>query len=190
MTEDVLFEFECAECGLLDTIDFKPSNPNGLLCVDCHRKRGDKPRYDMSKVAKSPRRTHNTRVAFPIECCVCGKEETLDHIPKGVAFDQIKCSECLTEALPAGAKYNQVAEIKDNEEGVTDYAIVCDECGKDATIPFRPKAGRIYFCKECASDEKPEPKPVAEEPVDDATYERVAIDEGVFKRRKVEPKND
>ena len=203
MKDEILFEFECAECGLIDSINWEPKNPDALLCEACHRKRGDSPRYDMSKVSKSPRREHNTKVAFPIECCVCGTKETLDHIPKGVPMNAIKCTSCLEKALRPDSKHAQVAEIKDGEKGITDYDIVCDVCGVDATIPFRPKPGRRYLCKSCqdaenagfvprseiatAGSSAPEVSAEEEEP---APTEKIVVSDTVFRRKKIDPETD
>lgn len=182
---DNLFEFECAQCGLLDTVNFKPDNPEAMLCSDCHRERGDRPRYDMAKASKAPRRKHNTRVAFPIICSACGIEETLDHIPKGVPIEQLKCGECLEKELPPESKHHQIAALKDEEAGITEFMVVCDTCGADTEIPFRPKPDRVYQCQDCLyGNEKEDPKPEPEPEPEPEEYERREVADGVFVREK------
>jgi len=39
--------------------------------------------------------------------------------------------------------------IKRDKFGRKVYSIVCDECGKDAEVPFKPKDGRKVYCKNC-----------------------------------------
>ncbi|MBN1245098.1 hypothetical protein JXA31_05850 [Candidatus Bathyarchaeota archaeon] len=31
------------------------------------------------------------------------------------------------------------------------FEIKCDECGKDATVPFKPKDGKPVYCSTCFS---------------------------------------
>lgn len=51
------------------------------------------------------------------------------------------CVNCKKEIMP-----------KSNDSDSTDkveYPIVCSDCGKDATVPFAPKAGWSTYCRDC-----------------------------------------
>lgn len=34
------------------------------------------------------------------------------------------------------------------------YPVVCDECGKDSTVPFRPRGDRPVYCSDCFSSKR------------------------------------
>ena len=31
------------------------------------------------------------------------------------------------------------------------YSVICAECGREATVPFEPRADRPVYCRECFS---------------------------------------
>ena len=72
------YEFVCVRCGADESVPFQPRNPDKLMCRECYAETGGKT-YDLSRVARAPRRKHNTRVAFNITCAECGKQDELDY---------------------------------------------------------------------------------------------------------------
>ena len=40
------------------------------------------------------------------------------------------------------------------------YEIVCDNCGKNDSVPFQPKVGRSVLCKDCHSAKRSKSKAV------------------------------
>jgi CxxC-x17-CxxC domain-containing protein len=36
--------------------------------------------------------------------------------------------------------------------------IICSDCGKTTTVPFKPKPGKAVYCRECLAKHRPKPK--------------------------------
>jgi CxxC-x17-CxxC domain-containing protein len=152
-----MYEFNCPRCGNPGQVPFEPTNPDSVLCADCHEETGGKT-YDMSKAAKAPRRKHNTRVTLNIVCADCGKEAELDYVPKGVSIPEMKCNECMAESQEDDSQWKLVQEMKEREQrsGKQLYEINCSACEKETMLPFKPDPAKTYFCKSCyENDGKP-----------------------------------
>ena len=157
------FEFECARCGEVGDVPFRPRNPDKLLCRDCYAETGGKT-YDLSNVPKAPRRKHDTRVAFRITCSECGLEDELDYVPKGVPVDELLCHDCMSARAGEDSRWALVEEQKMRErKQKPKYDFVCATCGQSSELPFKPHPDRQYDCYDCflakqREDEAPPPK--------------------------------
>ncbi len=152
-----MYQFTCPRCGNPGEVPFEPSNPDRVLCADCHKETDGKT-YDLSGAAKAPRRKHNTRVTLNIVCADCGKDAELDYVPKGVAIADMKCNDCMSKSKEDDSQWKMIREMKDREQssGREMHEIDCSACGKPTTLPFRPDPGKTYFCKSCyENDGKP-----------------------------------
>jgi len=93
-----------------------------------------------------------------IECVSCGKEfvwtagEQEYYAEK--EFSQPKrCRDCREER-----KRNQ-ENSKGGEVVQTRHTAICDECGEETTVPFKPEKGRgKIYCKKCFRDKKEKPR--------------------------------
>lgn len=152
-----MYEFTCPRCGNEGHVPFTPSNPDNVLCGDCHEETDGKT-YDFSKATDAPRRKHNTRVTMNIVCAECGKDAELDYVPKGVAIADMKCAECISKLKGKDSQWGMVKEMKEREQsfGRKEHEIECNACGKMTMLPFRPDPSKTYFCKPCyENDGKP-----------------------------------
>ncbi len=138
-----LYEFNCASCGELDTLPFEPKGD--VKCQDCFRAEREIRRRH------APVQRHNTRVTLPITCYKCGKEETLDHMPKGKKLDELMCSECTEETLGVKSRWNEVRQQK-RDERQRSWRVSCDECGVSLYINERPRRDRFYSCVSCEKE--------------------------------------
>lgn len=175
--EQSRFEFECVRCGELGSVPFQPRNPEKLLCRDCYAETGGKT-YDLSRVTKAPRRKHDTRVAFAITCSECGKDDELDYVPKGVPMDEVLCHDCMAARAGEESRWALVEQQKDRERRRRrTYAFVCDTCGCESELPFKPHPDRTYDCYDCFLGKQREEEEVSRGPKHD-------LGENVFIRRK------
>ena len=44
---------------------------------------------------------------------------------------------------------------RNNNSDREEHKAVCDKCGKDCTVPFKPTKGKPVLCRECFSKDKP-----------------------------------
>lgn len=137
----------CARCGEESTLPFDPGDRPDVYCRSCYdevRRQEQKRRED-----NAPRRRHNTRVAFRIECSKCGQEDQLDYVPKGVSMDEILCSDCFEQEK--GGESSRWKEIRDKKarEQQLEWSFDCDKCGRTDYLNFPPKDDREYFCTRC-----------------------------------------
>lgn len=152
-----MYEFTCPRCGNPGKVPFTPSNPDNVICADCHEETDGKT-YDFTKATKAPRRKHNTRVTLNIVCAECGEDAELDYVPKGVSIAEMKCDACMAKSEGDDSQWRMVREMKEREQrtGKPVHEIECSACGKDTTLPFRPDPEKTYFCKSCYdNDGKP-----------------------------------
>lgn len=126
----------------------------------------------------SPRKKHGTRVSFPIVCAECSKEEILDHVPKGVKFDEILCTTCMDERAGKDSTWATVRALK-AEEQRRSWEFRCAECEVVDTLPFKPDPEREYLCQRCFKDA---PEPEVGGIADRAQLEKAG--KGVLRRRK------
>lgn len=83
-------------------------------------------------------------------CKDCGKEfvftagEQEFFAERGFSNEPQRCKECRDAKKQA---YRASRKM---------YTAVCDSCGKEATVPFKPTEGRPVYCSECFAKMKEE----------------------------------
>lgn len=64
--------------------------------------------------------------------------EQLFYADRGFKNEPKRCRECKSKKFaPTGARER------------IQVAAVCSQCGKQTTVPFEPKPGRLVFCGDC-----------------------------------------
>ncbi len=80
-------------------------------------------------------------------CKECGKEFTFTageqefYAEKGFTNEPQRCKEC------RDARKNRRASKEM-------FTTVCDECGAETQVPFKPTEGRPVYCRECFANKK------------------------------------
>ena len=173
-TEDGEWRILCARCGDEATLPFDPGDRPDVYCRSCYddvRRQEQKRRKD-----NAPRRRHNTRGAFRIECSSCGQEDQLDYVPKGVSMDEILCSDCFEEEKGGeSSRWKEIREKKAREQQM-EWSFDCDRCGRTDYLNFPPKDDRDYYCTRCFFEHR-EPEPERVEDAED-------VGRGVYIRKK------
>lgn len=143
-------EIICYFCGEESTIPVDPGRRKKVYCWECFEEVREEKQAKRER--RAPRRRHNTRVAFRIECSECGSEDELDYVPKGVSMDEILCTDCFEAKEEAEDKehsrWKEVREHK-NEEQRREWDITCVECGRLDHLPFKPDPNKDYRCTRC-----------------------------------------
>lgn len=180
----------CARCQVEEEVAFEPSPDARVLCSSCHArvreealrvKEESKERPEDKGPKKSPpRKKHGTRVFLPITCTACGKQETLDYMPKGGSLDEVLCSDCSMEKWGDKSRWADVARKKEKEQQKPEYKFVCQDCGRTDYLGSPAMRGRTYSCARCFYEQ--------EEPSKERLEGREAIEKSVFirKRKKAE----
>jgi CxxC-x17-CxxC domain-containing protein len=90
-----------------------------------------------------------------LTCVDCGQAFTFSaddqsfHAEKGFTNDPKRCPSC-----------RQARRDQRSNDGYGDgynrgpremHSVICAECGKDATVPFRPRGDRPVYCSDCYS---------------------------------------
>jgi CxxC-x17-CxxC domain-containing protein len=145
------YEIVCTICGEYATVPFKPRRNAKLLCRECHKIRQAK--KNKGKSAQAPRIKHNTRVSFPITCSRCGKDETLDYVPKGLKLSEALCSDCVRETYGEQSRWNEITESKQQEKK-GEWEFTCAECGREDYLKFEPKPDKEYLCVRCFHEQE------------------------------------
>ena len=87
------YDVICDICGTETTVPFEPKPGRDVYCTECYLVRKEKlDKQKQQEEKKAPRKTHGTRVSFPITCARCGTDETLDYVPRGVKLSEVLCS--------------------------------------------------------------------------------------------------
>lgn len=129
---------------------FDPRGKQDLLCRECHKVRQTK--LNERREARAPRKKHGTRVSFPIDCTMCGAEETLDYVPKGLKLSEALCSDCVRATYGDKSRWQQISETK-ALEAQREWTIECATCGREDYLNFEPKPEREYQCVRCFHDQ-------------------------------------
>lgn len=103
--------------------------------------------------SRGPVTMHNTT------CDQCGKECEVPFRP--TAGKPVYCRDCFdknrdsdssrSESRFQRPQFNDRPSFSSRSEG---FETVCDECGKNCTVPFRPTEGKPVYCKDCFGDKK------------------------------------
>jgi len=84
-------------------------------------------------------------------CIQCGKEFSFQQDEQEIYLElrfsakPRRCKAC------RGSEKAIISPVK--PEKVT-YAAICDECGKETQLPFKPKGDKPVYCKECFAKKK------------------------------------
>ncbi|QDG52977.1 hypothetical protein FIV42_20175 [Persicimonas caeni] len=145
------FRIVCTLCGCKAEVPFKPRRGQDVFCPDCFKFKRDE--VNQKRQRHSPRKKHGTRVMFPITCAQCGKKETLDYVPKGVALHEVMCSECVRTTYGEQSRWAQIKETKAAEQK-QEWEFTCEECGREDYLKFPPKPDRDYLCVRCFNEQE------------------------------------
>lgn len=93
-------------------------------------------------------------------CSKCGKECEVPFRP--TSGKPVYCNDCFDRPRDSDSgrsegrfdKRPSFNERRDFSEKREDFATVCDQCGKNCTVPFRPTAGKPIYCRECFGEKK------------------------------------
>lgn len=81
-------------------------------------------------------------------CDNCGKDCEVPFRP--TSGKPVFCSNCFEKREPSGSRNpSQEWSPRRSSEERQMYEAVCDNCGKDCKIPFRPSNGRPVYCSDC-----------------------------------------
>jgi len=97
---------------------------------------------------RSSRDSFSRHEMYSAVCDKCGKTCKVPFKP--TSGKPIYCSECF-EQLSGKSSYrsNRRDSGRKNYRDKKTYYAVCDECGKECEVPFKPTQGKPIFCDEC-----------------------------------------
>ena len=88
---------------------------------------------------------------FKATCSECGKECEVPFKPS--QGRPVKCNDCFRKGRPKRDSYSggrQGGFNNNNNDRRKDFDVVCAECGKNTTVPFKPTpGGKPVLCKDC-----------------------------------------
>ena len=103
------------------------------------------------------------RKMFKAVCSDCGKECDIPFEPK--EGRPVKCNDCFRKGRPrndnrgfggnrggdrGGNRGGNRGGYNNRNENRKDVAVVCAECGKNTTVPFKPTpGGKPVLCRDC-----------------------------------------
>ena len=76
---------------------------------------------------------------------------------KGLQNEPGRCPECRNKRKQQAIANNLPSVTAPNAQPVVMREVskvVCAECGKDTTVPFRPRLARPVFCSECFNKQR------------------------------------
>lgn len=88
-----------------------------------------------------------------LTCKECGVEFTFSaseqefYAEKGFQNEPARCPECRQKRRRA----------RNNDRGEREmFTVICDQCGVETQVPFRPTNGRPVYCRECLMQQRGE----------------------------------
>ena len=78
-----------------------------------------------------------------LKCKICGNDFTWTsgeqefYASKGLQNEPQRCPECRIQ------KKRERSERKEN------VSVICAQCGKETTVPFKPNGSKPVYCREC-----------------------------------------
>lgn len=112
-------------------------------------------RFNKDKGRDYRRRDSGRPTMHRAVCDECGKDCEVPFRPTG--DKPIYCSDCFKKTEPRKSNNREFSRSSFNDKKM--YRAVCDECGKDCEVPFRPTKGKPIYCNSCfGKNEKPSPK--------------------------------
>lgn len=86
-----------------------------------------------------------------LSCSECGQsfnfsaDDQAYHADKGYTNEPKRCPSCRQARRPQRDGFGGGSDRGDREM----HPAVCAECGKDTTVPFRPRGDRPVYCSDC-----------------------------------------
>ncbi|MBR5328607.1 MAG: zinc-ribbon domain containing protein [Firmicutes bacterium] len=87
-----------------------------------------------------------------ISCKDCGAEfvfsasEQEFYASKGFENDPVRCPDCRRKRKQA----------RNDAPAREMFTVICDQCGEETQVPFRPTNGRPVYCRACMNQKKGE----------------------------------
>ncbi|MBA2664018.1 MAG: hypothetical protein H0U74_17140 [Bradymonadaceae bacterium] len=162
----------CSLCNAEEDVPFQPREGSSVLCRKCFKAQ-PKPAGPPKKHV--PRTQHGTRVSLFIDCSECGKHDELDYVPKGTPMNEMLCNDCAAKRFGDASHWAEVSRAKESEAR-TEWAFICDDCGREDYLKFAPMASRTYQCNRCFSDQ--------EVPAKERLQDKAKLESNVFIRKR------
>jgi hypothetical protein len=157
----------CDVCGKADQIKYLPADEAAqIMCNDCFKT------IKEERERSIPRKAHGTRVSFPIKCAECGKNETLDYIPKGHINDPL-CTECAAAHFGDRDNFRLTNKTK-ARDNKTHWNAKCMDCGRIEILMAAPAPD--FLCSRCYNDH--------EQAAPDALAGTIKVAQGIHVRKK------
>jgi len=92
-----------------------------------------------------------------LTCKDCGEEflftvrEQEFYQDKGFQNDPSRCASCRAAKKQRNQGSGRGGNLTQQRQL---YKVVCDECGKEAEVPFEPSGSRPVYCRECFANNK------------------------------------
>ena len=86
-----------------------------------------------------------------LTCKDCGIEFTFSaaeqefYASKGFENDPVRCPECRRKRKQARNNNAPQREM---------FTVICDQCGGETQVPFRPTNGRPVYCRDCMNQKR------------------------------------
>ena len=103
---------------------------------------------DYNRDRRSYRRDSGRSEMHNAVCDECGKDCQVPFKPRG--DKPVYCSECFehkSEGSPRRSDRKDMGRQSFREKRI--YRAVCDECGNDCDVPFRPSGDKPVYCDNC-----------------------------------------
>jgi CxxC-x17-CxxC domain-containing protein len=137
----------CDECGKECEVPFRPTGDKPVYCSECFEKRGNvSPRRSGGGDFRRP--SFDDKQMFQAVCDECGRECEVPFRPTG--DKPVYCSRCFESKgnispRRSGGRDSRRQSFDDKQM----FRAVCDECGDECEVPFRPTSGKPVFCSRC-----------------------------------------
>lgn len=93
-------------------------------------------------------RNSNRVSMHPAVCSSCGRDCQVPFIPTG--SKPVYCSECFEKnGDSAPRRFSEKSFDRANSRDREMFDAVCDQCGADCKLPFRPTSGKPIYCSKC-----------------------------------------
>ena len=90
-------------------------------------------------------------VMYKAVCSECGKDCEVPFKPTG--DNPVFCSDCFRSKRDAEPRrFSGKDSGRFNSGNKRMYKVVCDKCGKECEVPFRPTSGKPIYCSQCFSE--------------------------------------
>lgn len=99
---------------------------------------------------------------FKAVCADCGKECEVPFKP--TEGRPVKCNDCFRKGRPQRSSYgnggrgsygnDRNKQSSYGNDKRKDFDVVCSDCGKATTVPFKPTQGKPVLCRDCYKKSK------------------------------------